>query len=913
MKLALVQCPVWGTYDPPLALAQLSGCLRKVGHEVFCFDFNIIFYLNRTSNYKDSWAWEQSLSWYSEESVDKFFKDNKSYIEKGVNELITQGSKIVGFSVNAASRLSSLKIAAMIKDINKDIIIVFGGPLFFEKRFVEEILSLDYVDVVIPGEGEAAFVELADLISKRKDISLCNGVFYKKDGEIINTKPRGLIENLDTLPFMDFTDLPLSRYDDSRHIVFMASRGCLQRCAFCSSRAFWPKYRAMSGKRIFEEIKYHKKRETSLNPHLGHVDFIDLMFNGNMKYLVEFCDLMIKEQMDIKWSANMIIRPEMDNSVIRKMKDSGCEHIIFGIESGSQRVLDLMKKHYRIKDADRIIKDMHKAGIRVTGNFMFGFPGEREEDFKETLAFIRRNSGSLDRAYPSRTYCAIEEFSYLAGHLEEFGIKPNPPNHLFWESVDGRNTYPERLRKCREFSQLASSLGIDVGCGVQTSVDMDEYFNLYLYYEQKKDIKNALEYLLKYFELNRLNGHVKDRLQFYLVKVGEKDPLFNFDNNMMNRLKKAVSLIRKKSDAIREVCQENRNSHNNYILDIEDNSNLNDAEFSDRKLVLNSTPKQFFIKINGLSPYKFIFDRQDSNYDLFSLKTFCSRFEERILPVMSEAEKVIFSGNGEFLLLDEAEAILDYFDKKLPNPTKVFTTTGYAFSPTICEKILSLKSRFVINVSFPAFSQECHDVMSRAHNMPDILRNLDYLLSTKIDSDRLEVNILFTATTLNIEELPEIVRLAADLGGINKVICHYASIYNEAQTYLSCYFRQRVTNKTISKAIEIAKNMDLKIDILPYFGIDNNQDSCLCRAPWSSIMIDTVGRVSVCRKSSKYINDVTAKKFFDVWNDATYQGIRKNFADKNCPYFNYCMQVNCSAQNNFDAHKAYYTDEREAF
>jgi len=912
MKIALIQCPVWGTYDPPLALVQLSGCLKEAGHEVSCFDLNIKLYLNRASCYKDSWAWEQSFSWYKEESVDKFFKDNKGSIEKYVNELIAAGPKIAGFSLNAASKISSLKVARMIKDINKDIVIVFGGPLFFDKRLVEEILNNDCVDVVIPGEGEVVFAELADLIWKRKDISSCDGISYKKEGGVINTKPRKLIENLDILPFMDFTDLPLSKYDDSTHIVFMTSRGCVQRCAFCSSRAFWPKYRAMSGKRIFDEIRYHKMREGKTNPRLGHVDFIDLMFNGNMEYLVEFCDLMIKNHLDIKWSANMIIRPEMNNSVIRKMKDSGCEHIIFGIESGSQRVLALMKKHYRIEDADRIIKDMHKAGICVTGNFMFGFPGETEEDFKETLAFIRRNSEVLDRAYPSRTYCAIEEFSYLAGHLEEFGIKPNPPNHLFWENADGTNTYPERLRRCREFSRLASSLSIDVGCGVQTSVDMDEYFNLYMYYEQKKDIKNALEYLLKYFELNRLNGHVKDRLQFYLVKAGENDPLFDFDKNMMNKLKKAISLIQK-SAAIREVCQGNKNAGNISALGIKDNSSLNDAEFNNRKLVLNSTPKQFFIEANGSFSYAFIFDEQNRDCDLFSLKVFRARFEEKVMPFMAKAEEIIFFGDGEFLLFDKSEDVLEYFDKKLPNQTKVFASKGYLFSPAMCEKLASLKSRFVINISLPAFSRERYNVMARIDNMSDILRNLNYLLRTRADPHKLEINILFTATVLTIEELPDMVRLAADLGGINKVICRYSSIYNEIQHYLSCYFRQPAANKAINEAIKAAKSMDLKIDILPSFGKGNSQDLCLCRAPWSSVILDTLGRVLVCRKSSKHIDSIDAKDFSEIWNSAAYQGVRKSFAEKNCPYFNRCMQVNPSAVNNFDAHKARYTDEREVF
>jgi len=905
MKLALIQCPVWGTYDPPLALAQLSGCLKKAGHEVFCFDLNVWFYLNRSSSYKDSWAWEQSLLWYNEKNVDKFFKDNKNLIEKHVDELTGAGSKIAGFSVNAASRLSSLKIAKMIKDVDRDIVIVFGGPLFFEKRFIEDILKNDCVDVVIPGEGEVTFTEMAHFIETKRDIVDCDGIFFKKKGEVVETKPRELIGNLDTLPFLDFSDLPLSRYDDSRHIAFMASRGCIQRCAFCSSRAFWPKFRAMSGKRIFEEVEYHKGREGSLNPHLGHIDFIDLMFNGNMKYLIEFCDLMIKRQLDVKWSANMIIRPEMDSSVIRKMRDSGCEHIIFGIESGSQRVLDLMKKHYCIENADRIIRDMHKDGIRVTGNFMFGFPGETKEDFKETLAFIKRNSGVLDRAYPSRTYCAIEEFSYMAEHLEEFGIKPNPPNHLFWESIDGTNTYPERLRRCREFSQLASSLKIDVGCGVQTSVDMDEFFNLYLYYEQKKDIKNALEYLLRYFELNRLNEHVKDRLRFYLGKVNENDPLFNFDENTMNRLKEAVSLIQM-SNVIRESYLENKNAADINTLNARNNSRLNDAEFNDRKLILNSVPMRFFIEVNGPYIYNFVFDRDNADYDLFSLKAFRSRFEEKIVQVMSKAGEIIFFGNGEFLLLDEAENILDYFDNNLAGSTKIFSTKGNQLSPAITEKIMSCKSKFIINILLPAATREHYSIMARKDNLLVILKNLEYLLKIRQDPDKLEINIFFTATTLNIDELPGLVKLTADLGGINKIICRCAFIHNDTQTYLSCFFRQSAFNKAVYEALEMAERLDLKIDFPPMFGQDDYQCPGLCRMPWSQIRIDNKGRVLLCSESGKYIDTMEAKNFLDVWNGAAYQDLRKVFAEKGCPYFDLCLRANPAKVNNFDAHRMKY-------
>jgi radical SAM superfamily enzyme YgiQ (UPF0313 family) len=514
-KIALIQCPVWGTYDPPIVLAQLAGCLKKAGQEVFVFDLNIKLYQSRNDNYKDMWAWEQCSFWYNAESVNNFFIYNKAAIDRHINEIIETGVKVFGFSVNAASRLASLKVAKIIKNIKKDAIVIFGGPLFFENRFVESVLNEGVTDYVIAGEAEAILEDFIQALQVGGNIFSCKEIHSKAGGKIVSTGIVPLV-SLDSLPFLDFSELPLSNYDDNRHIPFMTSRGCVQRCVFCSSRAFWPGYRVMSGERIFKEIKFHMEQLRKTNPDLSHVDFLDLVFNGNMKSLVGFCDAVIKSKLNFFWTANMIIRPEMASRVIAKLKKSGCEHIIFGIESGSQRVLNLMNKHYRIEDADRIIKDLHKVGIKVTANFMFGFPGETEEDFQQTLDFIKRNAKFLDRVYPSRTYCAIEEFSYLSQHPEEFDIKQNLSNHLYWETKDGKNTYPERLRRCEEFCALASSLGIEVGCGVQTSVELDRYFNLGHYYESKGDLKGAMDCFLRYRKLDPNNEVIRNKVNYYL-------------------------------------------------------------------------------------------------------------------------------------------------------------------------------------------------------------------------------------------------------------------------------------------------------------------------------------------------------------------------------------------------------------
>jgi len=517
MKIALIQCPVWGTYDPPVGLAQLSGCLKQAGHQAAVFDINIKLYRQRSENYKNIWAWEQCGFWYDNQSVNKFFEDNRASMEEQISRITASGAKVVCFSVNAASKLSSLKLAGMIKEVEKGVIIIFGGPLFFEKRFIAEILDTGVVDFAVPGEGEGVLIGLVRALEAEEDIFSCRGVYLRRDGRLINTGENDSRVDLDALPFMDFSGLPLSDYDDTKHIAFMASRGCVQRCAFCSSRAFWPGYRAMSGERIFKEIEFHIENLRKINPDLSHVDFLDLVLNGNMKSLAGFCDSVIKSKLNFFWTANMIIRPEMNSAVIEKLRKSGCEHIIFGIESGSQRVLGLMNKNYRIEDADRIIKGLHKAGIKVTANFMFGFPGETEEDFKETLGFIKRNAKFLDRAYPSRTYCAIEEFSYLAMHQSEFDIKKDSPNHLYWESNDGKNTYPERLKRCEDFCALASSLGVEVGSGVQTSVELDRYFNLGYYYEAKGDTEKALNCFLKYREIDPDNEAIANKIKNYSI------------------------------------------------------------------------------------------------------------------------------------------------------------------------------------------------------------------------------------------------------------------------------------------------------------------------------------------------------------------------------------------------------------
>ena len=533
MRIALIQCPLWGTFDPPIGLAQMASFMKSQGHEVAAWDINIKAFLSQPEERKSLWAWEKTELWTFPDQVQRIFSENLGVVDRCIDQMLGRGIRLCGISVNSASYLFSLEFARRLKSRDGRILVALGGPFFLKQAATADALREDCVDFVIAGEGLAVFAELARRLDSGADASGCPGVACKGGGAVAGQPPPPSAE-LDALPFLDFSDLPLGDYDTGNHISLMTSRGCPRQCHFCSCAPCWPGYRVMSGRRIFEEVRFHKEK---LGHGLGHVDFVDLAFNGNMESLSQFCALMDRADLDLSWTANMYVRPEMKAPVIAAMARARCRHVILGIESGSERVLKLMNKHYRIADAERMLRELFHAGICVTANFMFGFPGETEEDFQLTLDFLRRNARYMG-VYPSRTYCALEENSLLAAHPERFAIKPSAASHIFWESSDGRNTYPVRMDRCQRFCRLAAKLGVGTSAGVQTTVPLEEWLTLGAYYELKGDIHKAIQSLAKYLRRDPCNQEARRRLEGLRGRIP------------------SLGLDRKKSDGLRSLAEQ---------------------------------------------------------------------------------------------------------------------------------------------------------------------------------------------------------------------------------------------------------------------------------------------------------------------------------------------------------------------
>lgn len=470
MKTTLVLCPSWGIETPHLGIAYLIANLRKHGYDAEILDLNIRIH-NRDKE-KGLWKSEEDVHWEDQDSLNRFVENNEAVLNSFVEEILSTGAQVIGFSVYNTTKRLSLELAKRIKQKDKSKIIICGGVMCFPKAAANWIIRESFIDGVVLGEGDEIIVNIMRSVEKTGKISFCPGIMYKDNDKVIDCDFAEPIMDLNNLPFPDFSDFNIQLYDNPSQLPMLTSRGCPYQCVFCNTKLFWNKYRSMSGERIFKEIKYQLDKYKNVH----FFTFNDHTFNANIKSLSRFLDLAIElktgkgEKRDnyaqFSWKSCAVIRDEMDRNIINKLKQSGCIELEVGIESASSRVRSLMKKPPdETRIIERVIRDLSEAGIGVRANFMFGFPGETEEDFKETLEFLKRNKNYFVQVHPSETFCHIDPDTYMFNHPEEFGIKNYVDNSLYWECSDANNIYPERLRRHQIFCEVANSLNIPLSPG----------------------------------------------------------------------------------------------------------------------------------------------------------------------------------------------------------------------------------------------------------------------------------------------------------------------------------------------------------------------------------------------------------------------------------------------------------------
>lgn len=344
-----------GSSTPALGILLLAGIARQLGHEVAVVD--------------------------------------AAALEIGIVRLMEQiklfQPDMVGISTTTLAVCNAASLADQIKVVMPETFVIVGGP-HISAAAEETMLRFKSFDLAVIGEGEATLKELLDALKSQSFLGNIHGICYRENNEIITTPRRPYIKDLDTIPFPAWDllqDFP-HNYSPAPFKVrslpsasLVSSRGCPNQCIFCDRSVFGTGCHAFS-------VDYVLRMMLELYHTYGirHICFEDDTFVTFKHRLTEICERLISMKLDLSWSclgrANHVTAESL-----ALMKRAGCWQISFGIESGSQAILETIHKNVTLDQIRTAVTLCREAGILTKGFFIVGHPGETPETLAQTLDF----------------------------------------------------------------------------------------------------------------------------------------------------------------------------------------------------------------------------------------------------------------------------------------------------------------------------------------------------------------------------------------------------------------------------------------------------------------------------------------------------------------------------------------------
>ena len=296
----------------------------------------------------------------------------------------------LGLSATTISVTNAARIAERVKQTLPGIVTILGGSHVsaIPERTLTAFPSIDYG---IVGEGEISLFELLDRIERGAPVGDVPGAAFRADGQVVANPRAPYIDDLDALPAPAWDLLPdfphrfqpsLFGYPRTPVATLITSRGCPFTCVFCDRSTSGRKGRLHGVETVVRLCRELAERGAR------HVIFLDDLFTVRRQRVVDICHALIDAQLDLTWACNS--HPNLlDQPTLELMRRAGCWQIAYGIESGSQRVLDTVKREVRIPRMRETLRMTQAAGIRTRGYLMIGHPTETLESLAETEAFLR--------------------------------------------------------------------------------------------------------------------------------------------------------------------------------------------------------------------------------------------------------------------------------------------------------------------------------------------------------------------------------------------------------------------------------------------------------------------------------------------------------------------------------------------
>lgn len=370
MKILLLNPPVYDQrkygkplicpYGPPHGIAYLASTLAEAGFDLKAFDL-----------------------------FDYSWQDAKELIEKEMPD-------IAGITCLTEQRASPLRLAQMVKSINKEAKVIVGS--IHPTILFRQILEHYPVDYVVLGEGEETLRDLLISLERGDDISKVEGIAFKKNGDIVLTRNRRLINNLDNIPFPAYHWFDLDKYakyeilqgsfngkrlDRLRFVPIIGSRGCVGTCQFCSTPRFWgQRWRVRSICNIVDEIEYLKNEYKC-----EFFNFADDIFTVKKERIIDLCKEIIDRKLNILWDCETRVNLIWED-MLEWMKAAGCYCISFGVESASPIVIKEIGKKTTPEQIEKAFILTKKYEIKTKMLLMIGNPGECDESVNDTRRMV---------------------------------------------------------------------------------------------------------------------------------------------------------------------------------------------------------------------------------------------------------------------------------------------------------------------------------------------------------------------------------------------------------------------------------------------------------------------------------------------------------------------------------------------
>ena len=382
-KLLLILCPEWAPMFPPFNLARLSAVAKGAGYESNCIDLNVKAY-NLAMQWRNDglidfnpWDGARDWKWLAQDYYSGIHPHLSILLNEYIEQIVKNPPDVIGFTMYYTN---AEPVKYMVKELRKrlpNIKILVGGPNIRPCQEPHHWSGEDdnMFDYVINGEGELLLLEILEEIE--------NGIVHDKVQRLSQPEEQRL--NLNDLPMPDYSNFDFNEYEFPNGVNSELSRGCTAKCTFCEETHFW-KYRQRMATDVLKEIEtlYYEKG-TDI------VWFIDSLVNGNLNELRAFCKGVIAKGMKINWTGYARCDGRMDLEFYQDLADSGCRMLNYGIESGSQPVLDDIDKGVTIAEMEQNFKDGKKTGVSAFTNWIVGFPTESYQNFADTMTFLWRN------------------------------------------------------------------------------------------------------------------------------------------------------------------------------------------------------------------------------------------------------------------------------------------------------------------------------------------------------------------------------------------------------------------------------------------------------------------------------------------------------------------------------------------